>query len=105
MALDWGHSEAWDGTSVATGGGTSSQGASTQCFECCIGSAGGCTNSHTQTELKTCLVLRKPVHYDDEKQDKRMSPTTYKKVKSCREVVTNMLLDMGKSPESAIQRF
>lgn len=46
-------SGAWDGVRAAMGGGASSQGASTQCPESCVLSAGGCTDSHTQTHANS----------------------------------------------------
>ena len=46
-------SGAWDGVGAARGGGASSQGASTHCPESCTLSAGGCTNSHTQTHANS----------------------------------------------------
>lgn len=49
VAEDGVGSGAWDGVRAAMWGGASSQGASTHCPESCTLSAGGCTNSHTQT--------------------------------------------------------
>lgn len=46
-------SGAWDGVRAAMGGGASSQGASRQCPESCVLSAGGCTDSHTQTHANS----------------------------------------------------
>lgn len=49
VGLDWVLSGAWGGVRDATEGGTSSRGASTHCSESCLFSAGGYTDSHTQT--------------------------------------------------------
>lgn len=53
VAEDWVSSGAWDGVGAAMGGGASSQGASTHCPESCTLSAGGCTDSHTQTHANS----------------------------------------------------
>lgn len=58
---------------AATRGGASSRGASTRCPESCALSAGGCTDSHTQTHAnsnsKTCIVHTS--HERNSKKNKR----------------------------------
>lgn len=53
VAEDGVGSGAWEGLGAAMGGGASSQGASTHCPESCALSAGGCTDSHTQTHTNS----------------------------------------------------
>lgn len=57
VAEDGGGSGAWEGVGVGMGGGASSQGASTHCPESCTLSAGGCTDSHTQTHANSIKVM------------------------------------------------
>lgn len=49
VADDWGGSGAWEGVGAGMGGGASSQGASIHTPKSCTLSAGGCTDSHTNT--------------------------------------------------------
>lgn len=62
-------SGAWDGIRAATWGGASSQGESTRCSESCTLSAGGCTDSHTQTHaISNYSCTRQAIHENKKKQ-------------------------------------
>lgn len=52
VAEDGGGSGAWDGVGARMGGG-----ASTHCPESCTLSAGGCTDSHTQTHANSIKYM------------------------------------------------
>lgn len=77
----------WQGLWAAMGGGASSQGASTHCTESCALSAGGCTDSHTQTQLKTCILQ---AILESNKKKKFKQSTLNWQHKSCKEAGTDM---------------